>query len=40
MIEDNIYLGLVWGNEGIEAIRLNGQIDLLKRIEKNGKLED
>lgn len=40
MVEDDIYLGLVWGNEGIEAIRLNGQIDLLKRIKKNGKIED
>lgn len=41
MVNDDVYLKLVWDNGFIKSVRFeNEQIDLLKRVEENGMLED
>jgi hypothetical protein len=41
MVNDDAYLKLVWDNGFIKPVRFeNEQIDLLKRVEENGTLED
>lgn len=41
MVNDDAYFKLVWDNGFIKPVRFeNEQIDLLKRVEENGKLEN
>ena len=41
MVEDDVFFKLVWDNGFIKPVCFeNEQIDLLKRVEENGKFED
>ena len=41
MVNDDAYFKLVWDNGVIKPVRFeNEQVDLLKRLEENWKLED